>query len=139
MRFRCPKYVSIRENAPVLDHLSLGVADLSRAMTFYDAVLAPLGYVRVFADARFAGYGLPGGENKLALFSVGESHPAGPGWHLALTAPSMSAVDAFHAAALAHGGSDEGQPGPRPRYGAGYYAAFCRDPDGHKLEAVHHG
>jgi catechol 2,3-dioxygenase-like lactoylglutathione lyase family enzyme len=134
-----PKYVPIAEDVPMIDHLSLGVADLTRSMAFYDAILAPLGYVRLFADDRCVGYGVAGYEEKLALFAVGESRPAGRGWHVALTAPSLSAVDAFFAAALQHGGSDEGAPGKRPQYGTGYYAAFCRDPDGHKLEAVHHG
>jgi catechol 2,3-dioxygenase-like lactoylglutathione lyase family enzyme len=61
----------------------------------------------------------------------------GPGFHLAFDAASRASVDRFHAAALAAGGTDEGGPGPRPHYGATYYAAFVRDPDGHKLEAVH--
>jgi catechol 2,3-dioxygenase-like lactoylglutathione lyase family enzyme len=122
----------------VLDHASLGVRDLARSLSFYDAVLAPLGVVRVFRDHRCAGYGYAAEEDRLALFVVDDASPAGGGTHLALTAPSPAAVDAFHAAALAHGGRDEGPPGPRPRYGAGYYAAFVRDPDGHKLEAVCH-
>jgi catechol 2,3-dioxygenase-like lactoylglutathione lyase family enzyme len=123
----------------VLDHLSLGVTDLQRAIRFYDAALGALGYVRVWTKDDAAGYGENGGEDRLALASRPEAASAGPGTHLAFTAPSPGAVDAFHAAALAHGGNDEGAPGPRPRYGAGYYAAFVRDPDGHKLEAVHHG
>ncbi len=68
-----------------------------------------------------------------------QSHPVvppGPGFHLAFVAESPTAVDCFHAAALASGGTDEGAPGPRPHYGPSYYAAFVRDPDGHKLEAV---
>ena len=121
----------------MLGHLSFGVADLSRAMRFYDAVLAPLGCVRVWTTETQAGYGRPGGGDKLALkLQSGAVVPPGPGFHLAFDAPSHEAVDRFHAEALRAGGSDEGAPGPRPHYGASYYAAFVRDPDGHKLEAV---
>jgi catechol 2,3-dioxygenase-like lactoylglutathione lyase family enzyme len=121
----------------MLGHLSFGVADLPRAVAFYDAALAPLGYVRVWNSPGQAGYGVPGGGDKLALkLQPGPVVPPGPGFHLALTAPDREAVDRFHAAALAAGGADEGGPGPRPHYGATYYAAFVRDPDGHKLEAV---
>lgn len=121
-------------------HLSLPVADLDRSRAFYDAALAPLGVVRLWDGPRGAGYGYPGGEDQLALFPasvVGAPTPipAMPGLHVAFTAPDEGAVEAFHRAALAHGGSDEGAPGLRPRYGPGYHAAFVRDPDGHKLEA----
>ncbi|HEY8567091.1 MAG TPA: VOC family protein [Beijerinckiaceae bacterium] len=122
----------------MLGHLSFGVADLSRAVRFYDAALAPLGAVRVWTVADGAGYGPPGGGDKLALKQQpGPVTPPGPGFHLAFDAPSREAVDAFHAAALAQGGRDAGAPGLRPRYGPTYYAAFVLDPDGHKLEAVH--
>jgi catechol 2,3-dioxygenase-like lactoylglutathione lyase family enzyme len=122
----------------MLGHLSFGVADLARAIAFYDAALAPLGYVRVWTSETQAGYGLPGGGDKLALkLQPGPVVAPGPGFHLAFDAPSRASVDRFHAAALAAGGADEGGPGPRPHYGATYYAAFVRDPDGHKLEAVH--
>jgi catechol 2,3-dioxygenase-like lactoylglutathione lyase family enzyme len=121
----------------MLGHLSFGVADLPRAIAFYDAVLAPLGYVRVWTIEQQAGYGPPGGGDKLALkLQSGLVVPPGPGFHLAFVAPSHAAVDRFHAEALRTGGRDEGAPGPRPHYGATYYAAFVRDPDGHKLEAV---
>jgi len=118
----------------VLSHVSFGVEDLARSVAFYDAVLAPLGQVRVWTVATGAGYGLPGGPDKLALFERPGTHAAGPGFHLALFASTEKAVQDFHAAALAHGGVDEGPPGARPHYGEGYYAAFVRDPDGHKLE-----
>jgi catechol 2,3-dioxygenase-like lactoylglutathione lyase family enzyme len=84
-----------------------------------------------------AGYGPPGGNDRLALFERAEAAAPGPGFHLALRAPSQAAVRAFHAAALAHGGTDDGPPGPRPQYSPTYYAAFVVDPDGHRLEAVH--
>jgi catechol 2,3-dioxygenase-like lactoylglutathione lyase family enzyme len=122
----------------MLGHLSFGVSDLQRAIAFYDAVLAPIGFVRVWTSEKQAGYGPPGGGDKLALkLQSGPVVPPGPGFHLAFDAKSHEVVDAFHAAALATGGTDEGAPGLRPHYGPTYYAAFVRDPDGHKLEAVH--
>lgn len=122
----------------MLGHLSFGVENLARAATFYDGVLAPLGYVRVWSRQHAVGFGEKGGGDKLALFAkTGEARAPGPGFHLAFTAPSRGAVDAFHAAALRAGGIDSGRPGPRRQYGAIYYAAFVVDPDGHKLEAVH--
>lgn len=126
----------------MLGHISFGVSNIERSRAFYDAALAPLGYVRVWGDANGLGYGPPNaeGNEKLALFLKSASHvplAAGPGFHLALTAPSVDAVDRFHAAAVASGGRDDGGPAARPHYGKTYYAAFVFDPDGHKLEAVH--
>ncbi len=122
---------------PMLGHVSFGVRDLARATTFYDAVLSALGYVRVWTGERGVGYAEPGGGDKLNLFAEGEAaRPPGAGFHLAFNAPSRAAVDAFHAAALANGGTDLGAPGLRTRYSPTYYAAFVLDPDGYKLEAV---
>jgi catechol 2,3-dioxygenase-like lactoylglutathione lyase family enzyme len=125
----------------VFDHISIGVVDLDRAAAFYDAALAPLGHVRLWRNARSVGYGPEGfrGEAPLAVLAAGpDARPPGPGFHLALAAPSREAVDAFFAAALAAGGTDEGPPGIRENYNPGYYAAFVRDPDGHRLEVVLH-
>jgi catechol 2,3-dioxygenase-like lactoylglutathione lyase family enzyme len=123
----------------MLSHISLGTSDLARATAFYDAILMPLGYVRQWTGERGVEYGEKGGGGKLAIFDVGEAARApGEGWHLALTAATRQAVDAFHASAIRMGAVDEGAPGLRPHYGDGYYAAFVRDPDGHKLEAVCH-
>jgi catechol 2,3-dioxygenase-like lactoylglutathione lyase family enzyme len=124
----------------MIDHLSLGVADLARAAAFYDAVLVTLGYVRVLTLERAVGYGRPGDrDEQLALHAAGDrARPPGAGFHLALTAPNREAVDAFHAAAVRAGGIDEGAPGLRPQYGEGYYAAFVRDLEGHRIEAVLH-
>ncbi|UTH75947.1 VOC family protein [Chromobacterium sp. IIBBL 290-4] len=120
----------------MLHHLSLGVADLDRARHFYDAALLELGFVPVWSHEEAAGYGEPGGGDRLALMREPDAAPPGPGFHLALAAPNREAVDRFHAAALAHGGRDNGAPGLRPHYGAHYYAAFVIDPDGHHIEAV---
>ena len=123
----------------MLGHLSFGVADLGRAMRFYDAAMAPIGFVRVWTSEKGIGYGPPGGGDKLALFPRPAAAPPGPGFHLAFDAPSRGAVDAFHAAAVLAGGTDAGGPGLRAHYGPAYYAAFVVDPDGYKLEAVHQG
>jgi catechol 2,3-dioxygenase-like lactoylglutathione lyase family enzyme len=124
----------------VLDHLSIGVSDLARAAAFYDAVLAALGYVRLFTHPRAVGYGKPGDKDEgFAILAAGpEARAPGTGCHIALAAASCDAVDAFHAAALRAGAVDEGAPGLRPHYGAGYYAAFVRDLDGYRIEAVCH-
>lgn len=126
----------------MLHHLSLGVSDVALAAAFYDRALAPLGYVRVWSDIRpgeqgqAVGYGQPGGDDKLALKQAGATVAPCPGFHVAFAAPSRAAVDAFHAAALDAGGTDNGMPGLREAYGQDYYAAFVVDPDGHHLEAV---
>jgi catechol 2,3-dioxygenase-like lactoylglutathione lyase family enzyme len=127
----------------MLHHVSFGVADLQRSARFYDAVLEPLGYVRVWEDLRpgeqgqAVGYGRAGSGDKLALKEVGSVAVApGPGFHLAFAAPSKAAVRSFHERALSAGGRCNGPPGPRPQYGPNYYAAFVVDPDGHRIEAI---
>ncbi len=126
----------------MLDHLSLGVRDLTRAAAFYDAALAPLGYVRLWTKERGVGFGPASAsstEEPFAVVAVGaDAAPPGRGCHIALQAPSRAAVDAFHAAALREGAVDEGAPGLRPHYDPGYYAAFVRDLDGYRIEAVFH-
>ena len=120
----------------MLHHLSLGVADLQRSAAFYDSTMGALGYVRVWTDGTAIGYGRVAGEDKLAIKQRSDARAPGPGFHIAFAAPSRAAVDAFHSAALAQGGHDNGAPGLRPHYGPHYYAAFVFDPDGYAIEAV---
>lgn len=120
-------------------YLTLGSNDIARATRFYDAALAPLGLVRRETEEEEIGYAHPD-DRRIRLWVIrpynGQAATVGNGTMPALTAPSPAAVDAFHAAAIANGGIDEGAPGLRP-YGPGFYAAYVRDPDGNKLSAVH--
>jgi len=120
----------------MLHHISLGVHDLALAAQFYDAALGALGFRRVFEDDDAIGYGLEDDQDLLCLKLRPDAAAPGPGFHLAFAAPSPSAVDACHRAALAAGGTDNGAPGLRPDYGPRYYACFLVDPDGHHIEAV---
>ena len=123
----------------MLGHISFGITDLARTASFYDAVMAALGYARVYTGDNAVGYGMPGTRNdRLLLIRQPEPvHPPSTGFHLAFAAPSRAAVDRFHEAALRAGGTDDGAPGLRPQFGPDYYAAFVLDPDGYKLEAKH--
>ncbi|HEX8403314.1 MAG TPA: VOC family protein [Duganella sp.] len=120
----------------MLHHISLGVRDLPHAGLFYDAALGALGYRRVFEDDTAIGYGVEDDKDLLCLKLRPDAAAPGPGFHLAFAAPSRAAVDAFHTAALAAGGANNGAPGLRIDYGDHYYAAFLVDPDGHRVEAV---
>lgn len=122
-------------------YLTLGTSDLTRAARFYDAALAPLGLIRRATEETELGYGLPDDRRTRLWITLpydGRPATSGNGTMPAFVAPSQQAVDAFHKAALAAGGTDEGAPGLRP-YGPGFYAAYVRDPDGNKLSAVHEG
>jgi len=119
----------------MLDHVTIGVSNLTRARKFYDYALKPLGIKRLYAEGQiFSGYGA----DKKAVFWIGARDAVITGAHVAFTAPDRATVDAFHAAALAAGGRDNGGPGPRPNYHRHYYGAFVLDPDGHNIEAVCH-
>ena len=121
----------------MLHHLSLPVSDIARSDAFYHAVLATLGYVRVWAHDDAVGYGAPGGGDKFAIkLSPNPVVPPENGFHVAFAAPTRECVARFHAEALAHGGKDNGPAGPRPHYGEHYFAAFVFDPDGYQVEAV---
>jgi catechol 2,3-dioxygenase-like lactoylglutathione lyase family enzyme len=126
------------ERRVVIDHLTIGVIDLDRSRRFYGAALAPLGFDEMgswSAAEREITFGVKGADD----FAISTKYPAGGYAHIAFSADSRSAVDAFHAAALAAGGEDNGPPGERPEYSPGYYAAYVLDPDGNNVEAVFHG
>jgi catechol 2,3-dioxygenase-like lactoylglutathione lyase family enzyme len=121
----------------MIDHVSIAVRDLAAAARFYQPLLATLGMskLREWPDAAI-GYGKKYPEfwiNKRAAMTAVATDS---GVHIALRAPSTEAVDAFHAAALAGGGASDGAPGFRAEYHENYYAAFIRDPDGNRIEAV---
>jgi len=121
----------------MIDHISIAVRDLNKAETFYSAVLKTLGFakMREWPDAAI-GFGKKHPEfwiNKRAgMPRIAEDS----GVHICLRAPDTASVDAFHAAALQAGGSSDGEPGLRPHYNLRYYAAFVRDLDGNRIEAV---
>ncbi|MGI8430214.1 MAG: VOC family protein [Solirubrobacteraceae bacterium] len=117
----------------MIDHVGYEVRDLRRSARFYDAVLYALGARRMLESEHAVAYGVNGPE----VWIVVRGRPPGAGYgHLALQASGKAAVDAAHAAGLAHGGEDDGAPGRRPRYGRRYYAAYLRDPDGLRVEVV---
>jgi catechol 2,3-dioxygenase-like lactoylglutathione lyase family enzyme len=123
----------------MFSHVTVGTNEFARAEAFYDAVMGALGVPVLFKGGRMLAYGEAGGEK---LFVVppfdGAAARAGNGMHIAFAADDRATVDAFHAAALAGGGTDEGAPGLRPHYHPNYYGAYVRDPDGNKLQAVCH-
>lgn len=124
----------------MIDHISIGVGDVSKAREFYKAALAPLGYqvLMEFDDGVFS-MGAPGPNG---------ADPGGELWfgvdpepkpmHLAFAAAGQAQVEAFYEAGIEAGGTDNGAPGERPHYHPGYYAAFVLDPNGHNIEAVCH-
>lgn len=119
-------------------YLTLGTNDLDRATRFYDPVMATLSLIRAQTETDEIGYAAPDDTRcRLWITRPYDGQPAtvGNGSMPALVAQSQAAVNAFHAAALAHGGRDEGAPGLRP-YGPSFYACYVRDPDGNKLSAV---
>lgn len=118
-------------------YITIGSNDLARAQRFYDATLATLGAIRLATSDSELGYGPAGGPPRLWITYPFDRRPAsvGNGSMPAFAAATRAAVDAFHAAALAHGGSDEGAKGLRS-YGPNFYAAYVRDPDGNKLSAL---
>ena len=119
----------------MLNHVSIGVRDIAASRQFYDAVLAPLGYTRLSDSANSLGYGR--GNVVLWLAQTDTPVPAdrGSGLHFCFDAPTRASVAAFHAAALAQSGTDNGAPGVRADYDPNYYAAVVIDPDGYRLEA----
>lgn len=127
----------------MIDHTGIGVRDPAKSRRFYELALAPLGYrvlMEVPEEATGGKVVLGMGVPPKPDFWLSEGEPQRPPVHIAFVAETRAQVDAFHAAAIAAGGKDNGAPGPRPHYHAGYYGAFVLDPDGHNVEAVcHHG
>jgi catechol 2,3-dioxygenase-like lactoylglutathione lyase family enzyme len=126
--------------AGMLDHIGLRTLEFAKAKRFYTAALKPLGYELVMEfgpddaiDYQGAGFGVGGKPD----FWIGVGPANGP-VHVAFSAANRQAVDAFHAAAIAAGGKDNGLPGPRAHYHPNYYGAFVLDPDGNNVEAVCH-
>jgi catechol 2,3-dioxygenase-like lactoylglutathione lyase family enzyme len=119
----------------MIDHVSIPVRDLAASAVFYERVLGPLGYKRFAERPTTVGFGKKYPELWLNL-RTGMPADADPGTHVALRAASQDAVRAFHAAALANGAANDGDPGPRQAAVTGYYGAFIRDPDGNRIEAV---
>ena len=125
----------------MIDHTGVQVSDFERSKRFYAAALAPIGYVlirevpaSVTRHTDVAGFGADG----VADFWLHHGTPNVPPVHVAFRAADRKQVAAFHEAALAAGGTDNGGPGLRPHYHAGYYGAFVLDPDGHNIEVVCH-
>ncbi|HYZ18487.1 MAG TPA: VOC family protein [Gaiellaceae bacterium] len=121
-----------------IDHVKLPVADLDASRAFYSAALAPLGWKLVWDEAPTLGFGHGDGGEDDEPFALERGDPPNVRSHVAFSADDTAQVDAFHAAAVAAGGTDNGPPGERP-YGGYYYAAFVIDPDGHNVEVVFHG
>jgi catechol 2,3-dioxygenase-like lactoylglutathione lyase family enzyme len=122
----------------VIDHLTVGVSDLARSQKFYVQALLPLGFSQIGSWREGDGE-IEFGLEEAADFAVSTAYATGAPVHVAFAADRREQVDAFHAAAIAAGGRDNGSPGLRPEYSDGYYGAFVLDPDGHNIEAVCHG
>lgn len=135
----------------MIDHIGLSISNLAKARAFYDAAFKPLGFAMVMevtpqmTGSRFTGLGygpvgsdIEGLQSGKPSFWISDEGKTQPRTHVAFVAGTRAQVDAFHAAALAAGGTDNGAPGVRPHYHANYYAAFVLDPDGHNIEAVCH-
>lgn len=126
----------------MIDHTGINVSDLARSKSFYESALAPLGYAVCLEFEDAAGFRAadaarsddPGGD-----FWISKGQPYVPRSHIAFRAANQEQVIAFHDAAIAAGARDNGAPGLRPHYHAGYFAAFVLDPDGYNIEAVFHG
>ncbi len=120
----------------MIDHVSVAVRDLEQSARFYQAVLGAIGYEQLETRPHTVGFGKTYPEFWINLRASMAQVAADCGAHVGLRVRAAELVDAFHAAALAAGGSSDGAPGLRPQHGEGYYAAFIRDPDGNRIEAV---
>ena len=120
----------------IVHHLSLGTNDFDRALAFYDRVMPTVGARKVLSLPGAVAYGKQFPEFWIQIPLDRTAAGVGNGTHVAFIASSREAVDAFHAAALGAGATDDGPPGLRPQYGSDYYACYVRDLDGHKIEAA---
>lgn len=126
----------------MIDHIGVPVADAARSKRFYDAALAPIGITMIvevggeYTESGGTAFGY--GKDQKPFFWFGDNERVGQGFHVAFVVETRELVDAFHEAAIAAGGRDNGAPGLRPQYHANYYGAFALDPDGHNVEAVCH-
>lgn len=125
----------------MIDHTGVNCSNALKSKTFYEKALAPLGYSLLMEIPKeytkgkmVVGFGV----SPKADFWVHEDTPQKPHIHIAFRAKDHKQVDEFYKAALDHGGTDNGAPGPRPHYHRNYYGAFVLDPDGHNIEAVCH-
>jgi catechol 2,3-dioxygenase-like lactoylglutathione lyase family enzyme len=121
-----------RTRIVALDHIGIGVRELKAARKFYAAALGAIG-MKINMDVGEA-FGI--GSRTEKIFWLGRDRRAAGGNHIALRVDHREEVDAFHAAAMAAGGKDNGKPGPRPHYGPHYYAAFVKDREGNNIEVV---
>ncbi len=119
----------------MIGYATIGALDVAAALPFWDAVLGPIGYERAFFEDGWAGYGPKGEAQTLYVCPPNDGQPAraGNGIMLGFLAPSKDAVAAAYAAGLAHGGTDEGAPGPRPADSTAFWGAYLRDPTGNKI------
>lgn len=113
-------------------HVSVEVTDIERSGRFYDAVLGPLGWRRLIDSPERIGWGI----HKPVFFASAQRPGGSGGGHVCFAASGIPAVRAAWEGGLDAGGTDDGAPGPRPEYGASYYSAYLRDPDGHRLEVA---
>jgi catechol 2,3-dioxygenase-like lactoylglutathione lyase family enzyme len=128
--------MTVGGDQPMIDHISIGVAELERSARFYEAALAPLGLSRLVTRPATIGFGKNYPEFWINLRTGMAPVAPESGVHICLRAKSTGEVDAFHSAALNAGGRSDGAPGLRPHDRVRYYAAFAIDPDGNRVEAV---
>lgn len=120
----------------IMSHMSIGTNQFAAAVAFYETVLATLGCRKLLEHPGAVAFGRRFPEFWVQTPFDGRPATVGNGVHFGFLADSRTQVHAFHAAALAAGGRDDGAPGPRPLYGEPYYGCFVRDLDGHKIEAA---
>lgn len=120
----------------MIDHVSVGVADLERAAKFYDAAFAPLGMTRLIVRPANIGFGKTYPEFWINLRAGMTPMPPESGTHICLRAKTTTEIEAFYDAAMKAGGTDDGPPGKRPHFHLSYFAAFVADPDGNRIEVV---